>query len=401
VALAGTLRQLPLLRDRVEHGQVGVQAARQAGAALRRLTPHLDRPDGLLDGLPAEAVVAAVVRNTVPLVAGARLGLRPDDPRLGALLARTEQIIASGDSEAGKLEAAFVLLAQQVPLALLPRALAEQRDALLPSELEDRAERAHQQRDLRLQPSFDQQGGRIVIDADDELYELLWTALHAGAQHDPANPSDTLHAARLRGDGHEPYDPDLALRDGVRRPRSKGQRRHDALTRLLQRYLDAGLAGTLAKTPVSIHVTLTQPQVEDRPGALPGTGPSGRPLPRSLLRRWWCDAKVTAFVLSRGLLPLGVVHTGRTLNATERKATYLQHGGTCAGLGCCSPHDPLVQLVPHHVLGYAKYGGTSLAHTVLVCDRLHHDLHHGKTVPLRNGHWLNEHGWTQPPAGHR
>jgi hypothetical protein len=38
---------------------------------------------------------------------------------------------------------------------------------------------------------------------------------------------------------------------------------------------------------------------------------------------------------------------------------------------------------------------------VLVCDRLHHDLHHGKTVPLRNHRWLNEHGWTQPPAGHR
>jgi hypothetical protein len=43
---------------------------------------------------------------------------------------------------------------------------------------------------------------------------------------------------------------------------------------------------------------------------------------------------------------------------------------------------------------HAQYGQTSLDETLLLCPTLHHDLHTGKkTLRLRNGRLLNEHGW--------
>ena len=175
---------------------------------------------------------------------------------------------------------------------------------------------------------------------------------------------------------------------------------HDALKNLLQHYLDAGLAGSHDKSPVAITVTIPSSLLDGQPGALPAVGGSGRTLPASLIRRWWCDAKVTAFVLSRGLIPLGVIHSRRTLTGVERKAALLQHDNHCAGIGCCRRDDPLVELVPHHITPWASHHRTSLADTILACQVLHHDIHHGKTMQLRNHRWLNQHGWTDPPDNH-
>ena len=127
-------------------------------------------------------------------------------------------------------------------------------------------------------------------------------------------------------------------------------------------------------------------------------GPGLRVLRRARCRsrcRWWCNAETTAFLLSRGWLTLGVQHTGRTLTGTERRALDLQGGHRCAGLDCCPGRtdDPLITLAPHHVQGYAQHGTTSLGDTIWACDTLHHDLHHGKTVRLRNGRSLTDAGW--------
>jgi hypothetical protein len=409
VSLSDKLRRYPVLRAQVHDGSLRIEAAHKVVGALGKASRHVDQRDGLIDGQPGGPVIDAVVRNTVDLVLRALMGLDEDDPRLSALLAATETIVASVDTDLGKLEAAFVLLAAQLPTHLLPAALGQQLDALLPDTLEDRAERAHQSRKLTLHSHPDHPGGDIVINADPELYELLWTALAAEARRDPTNPTDTLAAAALRAHdrnarGEDPLQEALLdqLADdglaGLTRPRSKGQRLHDALKNLLSRYLDAGLAGTHDKTPVTITITVPSRLLDNAPGALPATGSSGKTLPTSLLRRWWCDAKTTAYVLSHGLIPLGQVHTQRTLAATERKAALLQHGGSCAGLGCCRPDDPLVELTPHHLTPWADQHNTSLRDTILACTALHHDIHHGKTVQLRNGKWLNHNGWTQPPA---
>ena len=39
-----------------------------------------------------------------------------------------------------------------------------------------------------------------------------------------------------------------------------------------------------------------------------------------------------------------------------------------------------------------------MVETVWLCPRLHDAIHRGKTVQLRNGRWLNQHGWTDAPA---
>lgn len=237
----------------------------------------------------------------------------------------------------------------------------------------------------------------MVLDADAELWESVHLVLRREARRDPVNPDDTDSAAALRAGVQDEEALDWALTDGVRHPRTRGQRLHDALKLALQRYLGAGLGGTHDKAPVSITVTVPLACVEGRPGALPAVGVSGKTLPASLIRRWWCNARITAMILTAGWVAVGAAHTQRTLTAAERKAAQVQHGNACAGIGCCRPHDPLVHLVPHHVEGYAEQGTTSLADTILACQRLHHDLHHGKTVKLRNGRWLNEQGWTDEP----
>jgi hypothetical protein len=177
---------------------------------------------------------------------------------------------------------------------------------------------------------------------------------------------------------------------------------HDALDRLLGRYLEHGLGGTHHKVPVQINVTIDASTIDAQPGALPARGDSGAVLSRSMIRRWWSDSRVTAYLLQRGGKVLRVVHTGRTLTATERRAALIEHGNQCAGTGCCrgstgSTTDPTNDLRPHHVRRFTDDGRTSLEETVMICDTLHHDLHEGgKTLRLRNGRYLNENGWVDP-----
>jgi hypothetical protein len=104
---------------------------------------------------------------------------------------------------------------------------------------------------------------------------------------------------------------------------------------------------------------------------------------------------VTTLLLSHGWTPLGLVHSARTITGTELKAATVQFDQRCAGDGCCSGRpDPLIPLVPHHVIGHAIAGKTSLGETLMICPTLHHDLHTGKrTIRLRNGRLLNEHGY--------
>jgi hypothetical protein len=445
LTLAKHLRAWPLLREAVQAGTVTLGSARRTVAALRRSARHLDSPDGLIDGQASGPVVEAVVGNVVELIARARVGLTDDDPLLVLLLDQVEAINRDQETETGKVEAAFTLLAEHLHDRQLRDALAQQLDALLPSELEARAEAAHQERGISFEPALDGSGGRIVIDADVELYEQIFLCLAAEARRDPDNPADTKGWTQERLDdpggptSAEParprvnplsgvtadsrFDPvtddlpgtlgDSSRLDPVRSPRNARQRRHDALRLLLQRYLAAGLAGSHDKAPVAMHVTLSSSLLDGQttsdvrrdafgaapsgtPGALPALAAGARPVPASVVRRWWCDATVTGYVLSQGLIPLGHTHTSRTLTAAERKALNLQGGPRCAGLGCCNADDPLTSLEPHHVQAWAATGHTALGETIWVCPTLHHDIHHGRTRTLRNGRSLNDHGWTHP-----
>ena len=399
--LASKLRGLRVLSDAVQHHRVPLASARKVATMLRRCTPHLDRRDGLIDGQPGEQVMEAVLRHVVTLLCRDLQGLHDDDPRLAVLLAQArslaEQATQQGSSQAARLETALTWLAEELPPSGLAGPLEELMLAILPSKLDQQADRGHRRRGLELKPLPDGEGWHLCGDLDLECGERLWTALRAEANRDPQNPSDTAAWQQQREAGAD--DDVWGIGLGTL-PRNRRQRLHDAMSRLLEQYLAAGLGGLSGKAPVQIHVTVTEPAVTGQPGALPAKADSGRLIPTRLVRRWWCDSSVTAYVLSLGGKALRVVHGQRTLTAQERRALSLEAGGRCVGDGCCpSSPDPLRVLVPHHLLGYAEDQVTCLEESIPVCDTLHHDLHDGKkTVRLRDGRYLDEHGYRNGPA---
>jgi hypothetical protein len=397
-ALAGQLRDYPRVRDAVDEGRVPLAGARKVLLALRKVAPHTDRPDGLIDGQPGDQVVTAVVGHVLSLVCRNWQGLTDDDPRLTVLLDRAREVLAAG-SQRAVLEAAFTWLAEELPARHLTGPLDECVLAVLPSRLEERGETGHRRRGLTLTPLEDGTGWHLCGDLDLECGERLWTALRAEAARDPHNPTDTSAWAEATDEQKSAWQlgADLA---GSEHPRNRRERLHDALTRLLDRYLEHGLGGRAGKVPVQVHVTVSDQTVTSAPGAPPPRADSGRLIPRALVRRWWCDAKVTAYVLSLGGKALRVVHAQRTLTGTERRALAVEGGDRCVGDGCCpGTPDPLTPIRPHHVFGYAEDQVTSIDQTLPVCDVLHHDLHEGhKTVRLRDGRYLNEHGFTDGPS---
>jgi hypothetical protein len=414
--LARRLPSLPCLRDALRTSRVSITAGRKVSTAMQKVRHYLDCPDGLVDGLPGEEVVAAIVGNVIDQVCRDRFGLSSDDPSQAALLLELQEattaISSSGGSQVARVEAAMVLLAQHMTPKSLTGALEDLVLAVVPSLLEDREKSAQDKRAFSLKPNPDgtwHAEGTLTP----ECGERLHSALAAEARRDPANPVDTALREQERdalaaAEGRDRFTHPDPVPDWERMalleagdadphlvPRSPSKRLHDAFDRLLERYLSTGLGGVHGKVPVQMAVTIGARTVEGAPGAPPGHGASGRPLARSLLRRLWCDAHVTALLMSSGWKPLGVVHSARTITGTELKAVTVQFDNRCAGDGCCpGTPDPLTPLVPHHVKQHAVYSRTSIDETVLACPTLHHDLHSGKrTVRLRDGRLLSEEGW--------
>jgi hypothetical protein len=209
-----------------------------------------------------------------------------------------------------------------------------------------------------------------------------------------------MRSATAERDCRDPVWLDLPepMRTG---PRSKQRRLHDALNRLLARYLEAGLGGISGKNPVQVSVTLPETAMTGAGGLSPQAD-SGALIPRSVVRRWWCDAAVTAFVLSLGGKTLRAIHGQRTITALERRALHLEAGAACGVAGCPHPPDLLQQLVPHHARRFADDGLTALEETVWLCEHDHHNVHEGRhTLLLRDGRYLDEQGFTRAPRAQR
>ena len=396
ITLARRLTRLPGLQDAVRAGSLSAGAAAKVAAALDRLRRCVDRPDGLVDGQPGEAAVTAVVldgvRSTVCQALG---GLDDDDPRVVELSAQLSEISCWPTSQLARLEAAFVLLAQQLPGTELRAALSLLVDALLPEELEKRAARGAADAQLSLRPNGDGSGWLLRGELDLETGELLHTVLTAMRAVDPDNPVDTDAAEKLRASGWafgDPFPPGLAPSEQPA-PRSRGRRWHDALRLALRVLLDSGDLGLRDKVAPHISVTVGLGTLHGEPGAAPATGAAGIALPLTLIRKWWCDAYVTRFVLGLGHRVLEVSHDARTLKAHERRIKHLEAGGHCQGAGCC--RGPGHRLIPHHVDAWARHGTTALRETVLLCESDHGAVHRGRTLTLKDGRRLDANGWVR------
>lgn len=411
--LAHRLDRYRHVQGAVQQNRLSLRAATAVTEALGKVVGYLDAPSGCIDGQPAEPVIASIVDNTIALVAQGLGGLDDDDVRLEQVRAGAARIQAAGGSQAVRVEQAFTLLAEHLTdERTLKAALDQQVHAVLPNLLEKEQEAAEARRGLSVKQRTDgawDVKGRLTA----ECGERFVTALGAEARRDPANPEDT-RARELARDaaaaaaGVDRFEVDdvpawekAAREPGVRDeplvPRTRSRRLHDALDRMLTRYLEHGLGGEHDKVPVQVTATVSSDLIEGAPGALPARAGSGMLLARSVLRGWWCDSQVTALVMSQGWKPLGVAHTGRTLTGLERKASLTQHGNRCSGLDCCpGTPDPLIPLVPHHLYDHATHGRTSIGETAWLCPTGHHDIHTGKKLlRLRDGRLINENGVVQ------
>jgi len=406
VALARRMSALPTLEQAVRSGGLSIAVAERVGKALAKLRRHVDRPDGLIDGQDGEQALVGVIGHGIrSIVCQALGGLAEDDPRLTALLADLADIVGRPVAQLARLEAAFVLLAQHLEPHLLPGALGQLVDALLPNELDKRAQDGHRNRGFGLRLKDDGSGWIITDrDLDLECGELLSAVLAAELAVDPDGPADTEAFEQLRAQGWQDGDPlpDSGERHDGLGPRSLRHKRHDALKNGLRRYLDSGIAGLRDKVTPHIGVTVGSDLLAQHPGALPAVSTTtGARLPASLVRRWACDSAVARFVLSLGGRVIETSHTERTLKPHERRAKKIETGNRCQIAGCrCGPGSPgSSQLVPHHPDAWATTGRTSLTDTVWICDRHHHDLHTGKkTLRLRDRRWLHQDGWTDRPG---
>lgn len=386
VALAGKLERIPQVAARIAAGGISVDGGMLIGRALERLRPHVDRPDGSIDGQPAgQALPGVIVGGVCQLAGEAYGGLAEADPRVITLHTQLTQIATAPLTELARLESAFLLLARHVPARLLRRALAVLVDALLPNQLAERSHDAHARRSLELIRDPETSGWLLRGVLDDECGERLQTALTAAMSTDPENLADT--ADRQIGDQTTP------------RRRSRTQRRHDALNLLLGKILDSRVLGSRGKVPVQIAVTTSLAALHNQPGALPARTGSGATVPAALVRRWLCDSAVTRFVLSLGNKVIESSHTERTATPHERRIKHLETGGICQGAGCSRGSPTGDSLVPHHATPYAICKQTSLEDTVLLCPMSHDDVHvGGKTIRLKDGRYLNATGWVDGPS---
>ncbi|MEO6204731.1 MAG: DUF222 domain-containing protein, partial [Mycobacteriales bacterium] len=400
VALARKLDRLPTVSRELLSGRLSMAAAQRVAIDVGRVRAFLDRSDGLIDGVAAEAVLEGVILRGVPQLVGEALGgLADDDPRVQTLIEEVTGILRSGRSEVERVEAAFVALAQRVESRLLRGCLDQLIDALLPVQLEERAEKTHERRGLAMLRNEGGGGGRLEADLDDEAFELLHAAIAARLTADPENPVDTAAAAALREQGIDPHDGDARAEAQARgaagadlpAPRSMLQRRHDALASILRDWLGSGIAGGRDKVVPHISVRINADSLVGLPGTLPAVGGSGRSLPRSLVRHWLCDSALTRFIMGIGGRVIEMSHTARTLKAHERRAKHLETGGRCQGAGCHPP--PGTRLIPHHPLAYASSHLTSFDDAVMFCEGTHNHAHSGKVIRLKDGRLLGPDGW--------
>ena len=404
IALAKRLNAVPAVHRAVLEGRLSLRAAEAVAVALDKLRGRLDHPDGLIDNQNAETAVHNMITSGVlmALAQGAG-GYRDDDPQLAALRAELTALAAHPTCQRERIEAAFVLLAEHLAPGLLRDELGRLVDALLPQQLTDRCENAHQQRAFTMTRSYDGTGWQVTRgQLDTECGELLFTVLAAARATDPDNPADTAAWASRRRQDNNTLDGvaagDAAVFVEPRAPRSKVQRDHDALALGLRALLDSGALGTRGKAVPHLLITVPLAALNDEPGGAPAIAASGASIPAPLARRWLSDSHLTRLVLSLGRRVIETSHTQRTLKAHERHALHVQWGGRCAAAGCPSP--PGTPLVPHHPNSWASTRTTSYTDSIPVCHHTHHDLHQGhKTIRLRDGRYLSADGWTDRPSG--
>jgi len=403
VALARRLQSVPTTRAELIVGRLSTTAAAAVAAAVGKARVFLDRRDGLIDNLPADAVLHGVCVDGITTLLAEHTGGTPaTDPAHTQLRAELEQLLATAPTQVAALEAALVHFAQRCQPGLLPSSLTLLLDALLPAQHEARARRADNEAGLELHRDPTGSGWTLHGQLDTETGELLHTILLAQQAVDPNKPTDTDAYRAAATHPQAEHLAELHPQDWptpLPRPRNRRQQRHDALRAGLRTLLDTGGLGTRDKANPHIAIVVSLDYLHGIPGTLPARATSGAPWSRTQTRNILCTSTFTRFVLDANQRVIEASHTSRTATALERTILHLQWGGHCAATGCTrGPHSGH-RLIPHHAELFATTKTTALNHTVPLCEQDHHYLHDDhQNLRLTDGRTLGPHGWVQQAA---
>ncbi|MDN4477077.1 DUF222 domain-containing protein [Demequina sp. SYSU T00039] len=148
--------------------------------------------------------------------------------------------------------------------------------------------------------------------------------------------------------------------------RSSGQIRADLMVQLANHGLRCGSPGDRAPAQVIVHVELESLRSglgEVRPET------AGLPLSVESVRRMCADIEIIPAVLGSRSLPLDVGRRVRPFSAAQRRALAARDGG-CAWCGA-----PAAWCEAHHIVPWARGGGTDLSNGVLLCRGCHLRIH--------------------------
>ncbi|MDN3310851.1 DUF222 domain-containing protein [Microbacterium oryzae] len=209
-------------------------------------------------------------------------------------------------------------------------------------------------------------------------------------------------------------DAPWAAEEIVHDPRTAGQKRHDALTAMIQAASRAAETPTLggAVPTVMVHVAqqdLASARPDDEPPVPVGNRSKhgiahldgvSRAVPASVARRIGCSGDILRAVYAPNGRILSLTSVQRTFTATQRKAIAARDGG-CIIPGCTIP---AAWCEIHHVQDHARGGPTRTDNGVLLCWWHHHHLEHsGWDIQIRNGTpyiaapiWIDRHHRYRP-----
>ncbi|MDN4483925.1 HNH endonuclease [Demequina lignilytica] len=157
-----------------------------------------------------------------------------------------------------------------------------------------------------------------------------------------------------------------AKESGVPDSRSSGQIRADLMVQLANHGLRCDSPGDRAPAQVIVHVELESLRSglgEVRPET------AGLPLSVESVRRMCADLEIIPAVLGSRSLPLDVGRRVRPFSAAQRRALAVRDGG-CAWCGA-----PAAWCEAHHIVPWARGGGTDLSNGVLLCRGCHLRIH--------------------------
>ena len=119
------------------------------------------------------------------------------------------------------------------------------------------------------------------------------------------------------------------------------------------------------------------------------------PLPTATIQRLGCNSLLSAVLVDAAGHPIGAAgeQPGREPPGNAGRCAP-SWGASCAVKGCAN-----TRTVPHHVRPWWISKQTKLADLAPLCEHCHHDLHEGRrTLLLRNGRYINDHGWVLSQA---